>query len=58
MIWSKILETNHNLNFKDSKMLVYIDSKKAGKFVESCIISNYNTIKQRLRFFNMLPYFV
>ena len=41
------LETNHNFNFKDPKMLVYIYSKKHWKIVESSIISNPNTITNR-----------
>ena len=41
------LETNHKLNFKDSKMLVYIHNKKGQKIVESSIILNYDTVKRR-----------
>ena len=47
------LETNHDSNFKDSKMLIYIDNKKHQKIVESRIISNHNTIKQRPSSFNL-----
>ena len=40
------LETNHSSNVKDCKML-NIHNKVHRKIVESSIISNYNTIKQR-----------
>ena len=46
------LETNHNFNFKDSKMLLQIRKKKRRKIVATSIISNYNTIKQDCFFFN------
>ena len=50
MQWSDSLETNHNFNFKDSKILVNIHDKKHWKIIESSIISNY-MIKQRPRLF-------
>ena len=39
-------------------MLVYIHDKKYQKIVESSIISNHHTIKQRLVFFSLSPYLV
>ena len=51
------LETNHNFNFKDSKILVYICNKKCWKIFEFSIISNENTIKE-ISFFNLSPYLV
>ena len=44
------LETNHKFNFKVSEMLEYITINTKS------IISKYNTIKQRLDFFNLSPY--
>ena len=48
------LETNHNFEFKDSKMWVNINNKNHQKIVESSIIPNYRIIKQRPGFFNSL----
>ena len=47
------LETNHNFNFKGSKMLVNIHNKKGWRVAESNIISNNNTIEQRPSSFNL-----
>ena len=47
------LETNHNFNFKDSKILVNLHNKKHRKSVDSSIISNYNSMKQRPGFSNL-----
>ena len=51
------LESNHNFDFQDSKMLVYIHNALQ-KTAESSIISNYNTIKQSLGFFKASSYLV
>ena len=48
------LETNHNFDFEDFKMLVYIHNKKYQKIIESSIISNHNTVKQKLGFFQFV----
>ena len=45
------LETNHDFNFKASKIFVYVHNKQQRKIVDSNIISNYNTINQWLVFF-------
>ena len=34
-VWSNILETTHNFNFKDSKMLVYIHNTTTKKASEN-----------------------
>ena len=51
------LETNLNLNVKDSKMLLNINNKKQRNIFLSSFISNYNTIKQRPRFFQLISLF-
>ena len=48
------LETNHNFNFKDYKMVVNIHNKQHRKIVEFIIISKYNTMKQRNTFSTFL----
>ena len=49
------LENNHNFNFQDSKMLVYIHNKNI-KIIESSIISNHITFK-RIGFFQFISLF-
>ena len=39
-------------------MLVFIHDKKRWKIVESCIISNHNTIEKRHGLFILFPYLV
>ena len=41
------LETKRNFNFKDSKIFGKIRNQQHKKIVESSIISNDNTIKQK-----------
>ena len=45
------LKVNHDFNFKDSRMLVNIHNKKHWELIESNIILNPSTIKQRPCFF-------
>ena len=39
------LETNYNFNFKDSKILINVQSKKHRTIVESRNISHFKTFK-------------
>ena len=48
-------ETKHNVNVKDSKILVKIHNEQHRKFVESSFIFNYDTFKQTLDSLSLSP---
>ena len=52
------LEIKQSFKFKDSKVFVKIHFKQHRNVIESCIVSNYYTIKQRSSFFKLSPTFV
>ena len=48
------LEINHNLNFQNSLILVYIHNEKRRKIVESRIFSNHYKLRDQF-FFSLSP---
>ena len=46
-------ETGHNFDLKEAKVIKQEHSKKRRQIIESALIANLNTIKQRKGFYNL-----
>ena len=54
-LFSHILQHDHSFNFKHAKLIKFIQNKSFRRLLESALITNSNTIKQRNGFYNLSP---